>query len=85
MAFNYFLIILLLGTVSTSCKTEKPAEVKKPEPTVIVKPKVSFLSPQQRAELAFPEDLLYQIELAAGAEAEPFVVTVVVPSENMKG
>jgi hypothetical protein len=52
---------------------------------VIVKPKPPVLSQDQRAELGFPPEILSQIELAAGAEAEPFFITVVIPSENLKG
>jgi len=85
MAYRYVLIIIFLSSVVFACKTEKPVELKKPEPAVIIKPKRPLLSPEQRKELAFPADLLSQIELAAGAEAEPFLTTVVVPSENMKG
>jgi len=85
MACRYLLILIVLGNFVLACKTDKPVEHKKPEPAVIVKPKPPLLSPEQRKELAFPADLLSQIELAAGAEAEPFLATVVVPSENMKG
>jgi hypothetical protein len=52
---------------------------------VIVKPKHPVLSQEQRTELGFPPDLVAQIELAAGAEAEPFFMTVLMPSENLKG
>jgi hypothetical protein len=76
-------MFLLAGV--PACKEEIPVEQKKPEPIVIIKPKPPVLSAEQRAELRFPDDVISQIELAAGAEAEPFFVTVVVPSENMKG
>lgn len=85
MTCRYLLIFIVLGSIVFACKTEKPVEHRKPEPVIIVKPKTPVLSPEQRRELAFPVDLLSQIELAAGAEAEPFLVTVVVPSENLKG
>lgn len=78
-----FLALMLLGA---SCRTEKPAEQKNPEPeTVIIRPKPAVLSMEQRAELGFPPELIGRIELSAGAEAEPFFVTEVFPSENLKG
>jgi hypothetical protein len=43
------------------------------------------MSAEQRIELGFPPDIVSQVELAAGVEAEPFFATVVVPSANMKG
>lgn len=75
----------MLITLISACKAEKPVETKKPEPAAIVRPKHPVLSPEQRAELGFPEDLIAKLELSAGAEAEPFFVTVVVPSQNLKG
>lgn len=80
------LVLALLLSIS-ACETEKRAEEpKKPEePTVIIKPKLALLSPEQRTELGFPEDIIAKVELSAGAAAEPFFTTVVVPSENLKG
>jgi hypothetical protein len=78
-----FIALLLLAPAA--CKTEKPVEPKKPQPTVIIKPKPPLLTAEQRAELHFPEDLIAKVELSAGAEAEPFFTTVLVPSENLKG
>ncbi len=76
-------LAVILGLIS--CKAEKPQAPKKPAPIVIVKPKPPVLSKEQRAELCFPPEIISQIELASGAEAEPFFVTVVVPAENLKG
>ena len=76
-------LAVILGLIS--CKAEKPQAPKKPTPVVIVKPKLPVLGRDQRAELDFPPEILSQIELAAGAEAEPFFITVVIPSENLKG
>ena len=78
-----FLAVLLL--VPAACKTEKPAEPKKPQPSVIFKPKPPVLTVEQRAELNFPEDVIAKLELSAGAEAEPFFATVLVASENLRG
>ena len=85
MAHRYVLIITLLFFAVGACKAEKPPEPKKPEPLVIVKPKPPLLSREQREELDFSEEVIAQLELAAGSEAEPYVVTMVLPSENMKG
>ncbi len=87
---NIFPLLLLLSLVllpASGCKRETPVEKKssKPEPAVIVRPKPPVLSPEQRAELAFPDDIIVNVELSAGAEAEPFFTSVFVPSENLKG
>ncbi len=71
-----------------SCKAERPVAPKKAAPLVpllIVKPKHPVLSQEQRTELGFPPEIIAQVELAAGAEAEPFFMTVILPSENLKG
>jgi hypothetical protein len=67
------------------CKAEQPVEQKKSSPTVIVRPKHPVLTPEQRKELGFPAALISKVELAAGAEAEPFFVTVFNRSQNLKG
>jgi hypothetical protein len=68
------------------CTAKEPAEPeKKAAPAVIIKPKQPVLSPEQRAELGFPENLIANVELSTGAGAEPFFTTVVVPAENLKG
>jgi hypothetical protein len=85
MACRYILLCLALLLAVISCTGEKPVEQKKPSPVVIQKPKPPVLSPEQRKELQFPVDLLESIERAAGVEAEPFFVTVVMQSENLKG
>ncbi len=85
MEFRHSIYIIILVSLVLGCKAEKPVVQKKPEPTVFVKPKVRLLTAEQRKELRFPPELISQIELAAGAEAEPFLATVFIPSENMKG
>lgn len=80
------LMLLFLSLLTASCKPEKPVEVtRRQEPPVIIKPKHPVLSAEQRAELGFPDDIIAKVELSAGAEAEPFYVSVFVPSENLKG
>ena len=81
----FFLIIILIINSVLACKAEKPVERKKPEPLVIVKPRHPLLTKDQRSELGFPSDLIAQVELAAGSEAEPFFVVVVMQSENLRG
>jgi len=85
MASRYLPVVVLLITIFFSCKAEKPVEHKRSEPVVIVKTKPPLLSKEQQHELGFPADLIAQIELAAGADAEPFFATDVISSENMKG
>jgi hypothetical protein len=43
------------------------------------------MTPEQRAELKFPAELIEKLEAATGAKAEPFFTTVVLQSENLKG
>jgi hypothetical protein len=43
------------------------------------------LSEEQRQELGFPSRLVKEVELAADAKAEPFFVTVMLKTENLKG
>ncbi len=81
---------LVLGLIFISliaaCSPEKYVEPpRKTAPAKIVRPRREVLAPEQRKELGFPADLIAQVEGAAGSEAEPFFVSVVVPSENLKG
>jgi hypothetical protein len=82
---RYLLPVLALIFLFSGCKAEKPVVEKKPAPAVIIRPKHLLLSAEQRRELGFPAGLIAKIELAAGAEAEPFFVTVITHSENLKG
>ncbi len=82
---RYALLCFVGLLLVAGCKTEKPVEPRKPEPTVIIKLKHPTLTVEQKAELGFPADLIAKIELSAGAEAEPFFKTVFVRSENLKG
>jgi hypothetical protein len=81
---SIFLLLILVSSV-LACKAEKPVEHKKPGPIIIVKPKPRLLTKEQRSELGFPSELIAQIELAAGSEAEPFYVVEVGHSENLRG
>lgn len=86
MAFTRY---LLLGCgvlfACAACTPEKPVEQKKPAPIVVVKPKPSVLTSEQRMELRFPPDLIEKVEAAANAKAEPFFATVTLQSKNLKG
>jgi hypothetical protein len=85
MAGRSLLLCLAVILSLISCEAEKPQAPKKPTPVVIVKQKPPLLGQDQRVELGFPPEIMAQIELAAGAEAEPFFTTIVIPSENLKG
>ncbi len=84
-AGRLFLFITILVLSFSACKTEKPVEVKKPAPVAVVKPKHAVLSEEDRRTLGFPPDIISQLELSAGAEAEPFFATVLFRTENLKG
>ncbi len=85
-ACRYPVLGLVFTALLTACSAEKPVEPPlKPKPAVIVKPRREFLTPEQRNELGFPPDIITKVELAAGSEAEPFFVTVVMRAENLKG
>jgi Domain of unknown function (DUF4253) len=79
--FTCFLLIFAL----ISCKAEQLVEKKKPAPVVIVKPRHALLSQEERKKLTFPSDLITQVEIGAGAKAEPFFTIVVMKTENLKG
>lgn len=85
MVGKYPVLFLVLLALACACRTEKPVEPKKPEPVALVKPKRPTLTPEQRGELDFPADIISKVELSTGSEAEPFFVSVVVPSENLRG
>jgi len=85
MPIRYFLPGLVCIFLLSGCKAEKPVEQKKPPPAVVVRQKYPKLSAEQRKELGFPASLIAKVELAAGAEAEPFFMTVFMRSENLKG
>ena len=82
---RYLLPSLAVILIFCGCKAEKPVAQKKPAPAVIIRPKHLLLSAEQRKELGFPAGLISKVELAAGAEAEPFFMTVFMHSENLKG
>jgi hypothetical protein len=89
-AGRYLVVGLIFISLITACSAEKPAEKpveppRKAEPAKIVRPRRAVLTSEQRKELGFPADLIANVESAAGSEAEPFIMSVVVPSENLKG
>ncbi|HSQ78176.1 MAG TPA: DUF4253 domain-containing protein [Nitrospirota bacterium] len=86
IAGRYLVPGLIIISLVAACTAEKPVvPPRKPEPAKIVKPRREVLTPEQRKELGFPADLIAKVESAAGTDAEPFFVSVVVPSENLKG
>ena len=85
MAGRYSLLVIVLVSVLFACKAEQPIKPRKPASVVLIKPKRALLTSEQRAELGFPADVISLVELAAGADAEPFFVMETVPAANMKG
>jgi hypothetical protein len=86
MSNRYLLPGLAFLVLFSACRAEKPVELKKPAPHAVVKPKKhAVLSAEERQALGFPAELIAKVELAAGAEAEPFFVTVLMHTENLKG
>jgi hypothetical protein len=80
------LIGILISITQGCSSSEKPVEPpKKPAPVVIVKPRRPVLTQEQRSELGFSPDVIEKVAVAAGSEAEPFFVSVLVRSENLKG
>ena len=82
---RFLVLALMLSGAFGACKAEKPVEQKKPAPVAVVKPKNAVLTDEQRSELGFAPDVISQMELAAGADAEPFFGTVLMKTENLKG
>ncbi len=88
MAGRYLVLGAVALALFLSCKrveTPKPAGPLKPAPLVVVKPRPSTMTPEQRAELGFPRGIIAEVESAAGGEAEPFFETVEASSENLRG
>jgi hypothetical protein len=86
MTGRYLALAFLFITLLAACSAEKPVEPpRKPEPAKLVRPRREVLTPEQRKELGFQADLVAKVESASGSEAEPFFVSVVVRSENLKG
>ncbi len=84
-AARYFFVSIYIICSFGACKAERPVEQKKPAPLVVLKPKRVVLTQEQRAELEFPAEIIAKMELAAGADAEPFFATVLMRTENLKG
>ena len=85
MAGNYAVLIAIVIASLSACSSERQEEPKQPLSSAIVVSKRPVLSQEQRSELGFPADVIAKVELAAGADAEPFFVSVVVRTENLKG
>ncbi len=84
-AVKLFFVVTILILSFGACRKEKPVEKKKPAPVVVVKSKYAVLTEEERRTLGFPPDIISKIELAAGADAEPFFATVLLRTENLKG
>ncbi len=64
---------------------QMPAGRDHSDPLVIVRSQRAYLTAVQRRNLGFPPDVIAKVERAAGAEAEPFFISVLEHSENLKG
>jgi len=87
MAGKVLIILLLAGTAVLGCGSD---DRKQPPPakagqTVIVRPRPKLLTPEQRAELGFPAELIAEVEAVSGGAAEPFFEQVMLQSSNLKG
>jgi hypothetical protein len=85
-------IIIALTVLSlAACSAEDRRTAKatagaaKPDAPIIVKARPKVMTAEQKAELAFPPDVIAQVEAAAGAAAEPFFEDVMMRSANLKG
>jgi hypothetical protein len=82
--YTVFIVLFLAGM--PACSEEKPIQLRRePAPPIIIKPQHEVLTPEQRGELGFPPDIIEKVERSAGSEAEPFFISVLVRSENLKG
>jgi hypothetical protein len=86
MVIRYGIVLAVLSLFAFGCKEEKPPQpVKVQPPPMVFNQKHPVLTSEQRAALNFPADVLSEVELASGSEAEPFFETLVVKAENLKG
>jgi len=87
MAARQLLIIVLLAFFAAACAKDdrQDAKTAKPDVPLIVKAKPRMMTDEQKAQLAFPPDIIAQVETAAGAAAEPFFEDVMIRSANLKG
>jgi len=79
------LLTLLFACSSQDSVKGAGEQTRQPPPVALKKPKPGLLTPEQRVELGFPEDIIVQVEAAADSSAEPFFEEVMIKSENLKG
>ncbi len=87
MAARQLLIIVLLACSAAACANDdrQDAKTAKPGVPIIVKAKLRVMTEKQKAELAFPPDIISQVETTARSAAEPFFEDVMMRSANLKG
>jgi len=87
MAGRSLVIIIPALLIAVSCSKEEklPVVGKKAAPTVILRSKPKVMTAEQRKELAFPPEIIAEVETAGGAQAEPFFDEVMIRSSNLKG
>jgi hypothetical protein len=83
---------MALAVFLVACRADEPAPARKSPPAAPISPvapvlrqKHAQLSAEQRVQLGFPDELIARIEQASGSAAEPFFMTVLMRSENLKG
>jgi hypothetical protein len=87
MAGKQFIVIALTALSLAACTGEdrRTTKTTQAEAPVIVKAKPRVMTDEQKAQLAFPPDIIAQVETATGAAAEPFFEDVMMRSANLKG
>jgi len=87
MEDRHRIILMFVAAVlcSGGCERTTSETPKQPAPLVILKPRPKLMTPEQRAELDFPPEVIAQVEQAASAAAEPFFEEVMLRSSNLKG
>ena len=83
MVIRYGIFLAVLSLLAFACKEEKPPELKKVQPPVVVfNQKHPVLTSEQRADLDFPADILSQgrvrskcFQLRSAAGQTPFHIT----------
>ena len=87
MAGRSLVIIIPVLLIAAACSKEEkiPVVNKKAAQTVILRSKPKVMTAEQRTELAFPQEIIAEVETAGGAQAEPFFDEVMIRSSNLKG
>ncbi len=83
--------LLLFALISLSlpgCAAEEKKAKEEPQktaPILVFEQRPKVLSPDQRAALGFPPEIIERVETAAGSGVEPFYESLFAPTENLRG